>query len=394
MNGEGKTSRLRRKYLYALNEMMSALNTWLELNGKKYFHNDLLSGDSKHAGSEIEKTILDFCREWLSGASEFTLTTSGSTGKPQEITLSRKAMEASARGTAAALGLRMGDTALLCLDARFIAGKMMLVRSFVTGMNILVTAPAANPFENLPADVKFDFAALVPYQLRSIIASTDAPKLNSVRTLIIGGAEVDAKVRATLNQFSTDIYATYGMTETISHVALQKLNHAGAQDYFQALPGVVLSKDERGCLVISADYLGTEKTVTNDLVDLLSADQFRWLGRWDNVINSGGVKVIPEKVEKEVLKIFVTQHLENRFFVAGFKDEKLGSKVVLVVEGKLSPQLQKVIHQSLENVLTKYELPKELICIDRFIDTDTQKLNRKETVLKAHDYRDGQLLAP
>ena len=176
------------------------------------------------------------------------------------------------------------------------------------------------------------------------------------------------------------------MTETISHIALQKLNGRDAQNCFQLLPGVFIESDHRDCLMIAADYLGVSKIVTNDLVEILSPRQFRWLGRADHVINSGGVKIIPEKIEKEVDRIFQTLGLENRFFISGMADPKLGSRVILVVEGDpFDNALAERIHKSLGGVLTKHETPKEILAVKHFVETETQKINRKATMEELKD---------
>ncbi len=291
-------------------------------------------------------------------------------------------MVASAKATETAAGLRRGWTALLCLDPRFIAGKMMLVRSFVTGMNIVAVAPGANPLSFLPPQTTIDFTALVPYQVRSVLSSpTGAAKLGAMQSILIGGAELDSGTRSQLDTLSTStsVYATYGMTETLSHIALQKLNKPGAQDYFQLLPGIQIQNDDRGCLVIGAAYLGSEKIITNDLVELIGNDRFRWLGRFDNVINTGGVKVIPEKVEKEISKLFTQLGISNRFFLAGLPDASLGNKVTLIIEGTLPIEDHELI-QKLKGIITRFETPKEIRRVAKFVETDTQKINRKATI--------------
>ncbi len=291
-------------------------------------------------------------------------------------------MEASARLTEKALGLQAGYNALLCLDTHYIAGQMMLVRSLVTGMNIVAVEPAANPWDHLPDGLSLDFVALVPYQLLAILNSSSAgKKLNDSKSVIVGGAPIDGKLKSSVASLNCQVFATYGMTETISHIALQKLNGEDKQDYFQVLPGISIQTDNRGCLTIAANYLGKEKIMTNDLVEILSPQQFRWLGRVNNVINTGGVKVIPEKIEREVERAFLELGLQNRFFISGVEDPAFGSKVILIVEGlALDEALARRIYKSLDSRLARYETPKEIRTVEQFVETDTEKINRKATL--------------
>jgi len=358
------------------------MDVWLQLNGKTYTYGQLKSGDRPEGLTAFEKSTLAFCTEWLQGKDHFVLSTSGSTGAPKQLMLRRDQMEASAQLTAAALGLQSGYHSLLCLDTNYIAGQMVLVRSFVTGMNIVGAEPSANPFDSLQPDLRIDFAAIVPYQLQAILDSlTGKNRLNNLKAVLVGGAPVSAKVKALLNTLLCPVYATYGMTETISHIALQRLNGLTPQDYFQVLPGIAIETDARGCLTISAQYLGADKIITNDLVEIRSPQEFQWLGRWDRVINSGGVKIIPEKIEAECEKVMRTLGLVSRYFVAGVPDDRLGSKVVLVVEGSpFSKSRQQDVYTSLGKVLGKYEMPKEMKFVPRFVETPTQKIDVQATL--------------
>src|SRR5260221_617468 len=276
------------------------MEIWLQLNGRTYSCAQLKSGVGTGQQTEFEKSILAFCRDWLQGNDYFILSTSGSTGVPKQITLRGEQMEASARLTSAALGLQSGYNALLCLDTRYIAGQMMLVRSLIAGMNIVAVEPSSNPFETIRPDLRIDFAAIVPYQLQNILDSASGKNtLNKLKAVLVGGAPVSTKVKALLHPLQCPVYSSYGMTETISHIALQALNGPAAKDYFEVLPGISIERDARGCLTIAADYLGKDKIITNDLVEILGQRHFLWLGRWDRVINTSGVKVIPEKIAKE-----------------------------------------------------------------------------------------------
>ena len=338
---------------------------------------DELAGTKIKPQSEFEKDILDFCKDWLRGKSQFSLTTSGSTGAPKKITLTREQMTASAQMTAQALALKRGHNALICLDTRHIAGMMMLVRSFVTEMNMVVVEPSANPLAKVPPGAQIDFAAWVPYQLRTIL-ETQKESLDTIRCAIVGGAPVDERLKESLKEVRCSLYATYGMTETISHIALQKLNGPDAQHSFQALPPIRLRTDDRGCLVIKADYLQEEIT-TNDLVEL-TGKQFRWLGRWDNVINSGGIKIIPEVLEQQLEKIFDHLHLNVRFFVTAIPDKNFGEKTALVIEGKEEGFPTEKFRQQVQSALNAYHIPREIKFIERFAQTGSGKIDRLGTI--------------
>src|SRR5258708_7474038 len=326
---------------------------WLLLNGKKYSFDQLIASRANESASEFEKSTLTFCKSWITGQQEFFIYTSGSTGPPRQILLKRSQMEASARKTIEALELKAGETSLICLDTKFIAGQMMLVRSLIAGMNIVSVEPSSNPFDKIESQ-QIDFVALVPYQLENILEHTPE-KLNQVCCTIIGGATISDSLKDKIKNSRCAIYATYGMTETLSHIALQRLNGSHALNYFEAFPTINLRLDNRGCLCIKANYLEDE-IITNDLVELVAENKFRWLGRIDNIINSGGVKVIPEKVEMVFEKILDSFQIRNRFFITGVPDKKLGSKVVMIFEGFLfNKEIQEKILFAASQQLGKYE---------------------------------------
>jgi O-succinylbenzoic acid--CoA ligase len=349
----------------------------LTLNGKTFSVDELKNWAIDECSTDFEETTLRFCKAWLSGQQEFRINTSGSTGAPKEIVLKREAMEQSARMTINALQLKSTDTALICLDTKYVAGQMVLVRSLIHGMNMVAVEPTVNPFSALKQQI--DFTALVPYQLESIL--DHSPKiLDHVRCAIIGGAALSHTLQEKAKKSRCAIYATYGMTETISHIALQKLNGAGAQDHFVTLEGVHIRLDDRGCLCIRANHLNSE-IVTNDLVELIDDKKFKWLGRIDNVINSGGVKIIPEKVEAVIEKIFGSMQLKTRFFVTGLVDKNFGQRVVLVCEGAtLSETLQSQVSERAKQLLSKYEAPKEFVFVSKFAETGSGKVNRQASL--------------
>jgi o-succinylbenzoate---CoA ligase len=339
--------------------------------------------DRSPAYSEFEYSTFSFIREWRGEEQYFSTNTSGSTGAPKKITFHRKQMIESARLTEKALELKSGYNALVCLDTKYIAGKMMIVRSFVTGMKIIALDPCANPLIKIPIDVHIDFAALVPYQVTAALESKHPHLLNNLLTVIIGGAPLHEFIKQQLKAFSCRCYLTYGMTETLSHIALQQIhNNDNSDNYFQALPGVSISMDYRGCAVIKAAHLG-EPIVTNDLIEIVGDgnEEFIWLGRWDNVINTGGVKVFPEKIEASIARLFEDLNLHFSFFIYGIADETWGSKVILVVED-IAPDQEKYkkLTQRIYQTIPAIQRPKELWISSSFHRTETGKINRLQTL--------------
>jgi len=346
---------------------------WLLENGKRNTLFEIKNGVA-------ESSATRFCKEWLNGKVDFLLQTSGSTGTPKQIRVTREQLKASARITAHYLQLKPEQTALVCLDTSFIAGLMMLVRAIEVGMNIIVTPPEANPLQSINPEIPVDFTAFVPYQIEAILKSPQREKLNSISNVIIGGAPLAQHTKLILQTFNNKIYATYGMTETLTHIALQRLS-GSVEDTFHVLPGFSIEKDERDCLVIQAAHLGNKPIITNDLVELVGKDLFKWLGRIDGVINSGGIKIIPETIEAKVASLFEELEIPNRFFIVGLPHAQLGESVILMVEGTITNELTESLKQKLNQTLSRYEIPKSIFIVDKFIETRSGKINRPETIL-------------
>ena len=330
-----------------------------------------------------------FCRVWLSGQTAFTLHTSGSTGVPKPITLTRAQMRASAHLTGQTLGLQPGDAALVCLNIRYVAGIMMLVRGLKLGLRMTIIEPAGNPLATFdPTTNHFDFTAFVPLQLQTILetAPEKLPILNSMKAILIGGAATSPALEKALQIITAPVYATYGMTETVSHIALRRLNGPMSSDVFTALSGVVLGTDERGCLHITAAATNFECVQTNDVVQLTDPMQFRLLGRADRIINSGGVKIQPEQVEQAIQNVLSDSSLSpektsSRLFVAGLPDERLGQRVVVFLENQeIHSTLWASIQASVREQLGAYAVPKEFITVEKFMETPTGKVDQKATI--------------
>ncbi len=343
------------------------------LNGLDYSKSDLkaLAYDLVKEGKPFEQKIGNFLSDWLDDNPVLEVKTSGSTGVPKLIVLQKQQMVNSALATGDFFKLQKSQTALMCLPAEYIAGKMMLVRAMVLGLRLDYVSPTSSPLKGISKS--YDFAAMVPLQLESSIV-----KIEIIKTLIVGGAAISTKLKEQVQEKSTAVYETYGMTETITHVAVRNIRmnavEAQTRSYFNAIPNVIFSTDDRACLVIAAPKVSDNLVITNDVVNLISETEFEWLGRYDNVINSGGIKLFPEQIEAKL-----SPFLNNRFFVAGMFDKKLGQKLVLVVEGEINANklLQKLYK---EGQLKRLEVPKNVYTLPKFLETDTGKIRRKENL--------------
>ncbi len=309
-----------------------------------------------------------FLIELFNDKSFIEVKTSGSTGKPKNIQLLKNHLVNSAIATGNYFNLKENTSALLCLSPNYIAGKMMLVRSIVLGWHLTIIEPKSNP---LNGNEFYDFTAMVPLQVQSSLTN-----LHKIKQLIIGGGAVSDELQSKLQNLKTKIYATYGMTETVTHIAIKKLNHCKIESNFEVLSNIKISTDSRDCLVINAPKITNQTIITNDIVELISDNSFKWLGRFDNVINTGGIKVIPEEVEKKIAKIITTD-----FFISSIKDEKLGEKIILIVEGD-EIQHSKLNIQNFK--ISKFKKPKEIYFIPEFVRTSTNKINRKSTLKLLH----------
>lgn len=338
-----------------------------KLNGQHYSHETLkeVAYSLVKEGLPFEQAIGDFLLDWLHDKPTLEVKTSGSTGTPKVISLSKEAMVQSALATGKFFKLQPGNSALHCLPTQYIAGKMMLVRAMVLGLELDLVAPASLPVFDYQKP--YDFCAMVPLQLDKSLSYLD-----NIKHLIVGGATVSVDLKERLQTLSTRVYETYGMTETITHIALKKLNKLRkneAVQLFKTLPGITVEVDERGCLVANVPFISKEAIVTNDMVKIHSKTSFEWLGRFDNVINTGGVKIIPEQVEAKL-----QQYFSSRILIASQPDSVLGQTVVLIVEGQ-----ECLVKQSVFKVLHKYEIPKTVYFVSQFAETGNGKVLRKET---------------
>ncbi len=354
-----------------------AIPKTLILEGKLYPPEELKSYALLLVDDNVlwKKDLGAFILAWLSPEDEIVVHTSGSTGTPKPIRHSKQAMVASALATGEFLGLKASNSALLCLSTKTIAGMMMVVRTIVLKLNLILTPPDGHPLSHLGGKTIPDFTAMVPAQVyNSITRTADLKVLKQIPKLIVGGGEINPALEEQLIALPNAIYATYGMTETITHIALRNVNGANRSDFFRALPGVKLETDERGCLVITAPRIRTEPIVTNDLVELKTNNQFRWIGRYDNIINRGGQKIIPEEVERKISPL-----ISMRFFITGYTDEKFGQVPVLILESEKITELnRRTLLNQLKLALGR-KAPTKIFTVAHFSETESGKVDRWET---------------
>ncbi len=313
-------------------------------------------------------TLKDFLDSWNDDLPTIRVFTSGSTGKPKPLLVEKRRMVNSARMTCRFLGLHEGDTALLCMPLDYIAGKMMVVRAVVGNLHLLSVAPSGHPLQGVSVHQKIDLGAMVPLQVyNSLMVGSEREKLKSIRHLIIGGGALDEKIEAQLKAFPNNVWCSYGMTETLSHVAMRKINGPDASPWYEPLENVHVGQNENGCLVVSAPDLCDGDVVTHDVVEMNpDGKRFMVKGRIDNVIDCGGVKMLAEEVEQ-----LLAPHLVMPFYIARQSDEKFGEIPVLVIE-KGQPNIEEII----KGCLPKYWRPKRIVVVDDLPLTENGKPRR------------------
>ena len=335
---------------------------------------------STPAKTEFEKDVLAFVDAWLSDQQEFEFNTSGSTGPPGKITFNRDSIKASVKLTKEKFRLDNDQTALLCLSPKFVAGKMMIARALEIGMNLLCCPPVADPLAEMSWDSEVHFAALVPYQVSAIIENdASSKKLSRIKNIIVGGSPVDQSLTDRLQQFGNSFFETYGMTETLTHIAIRKLNPP--EKDFKLLPGITAFIDERLCLNIQASHLSDQVIKTNDIAEFTTPDTFQIIGRFDNIVNSAGFKIVPEDVERKISSI-IRSNLPNVNFIAGgIPDNDFGQKLVLLVETReIKTEIKNEVISQIKSVLKKWEVPKDVLAVSTFRRTESGKINRRETL--------------
>ena len=317
----------------------------------------------------VTSEFANFVSDWFDSSKYMTAQTSGSTGVPKTIQLLKSDMRASAQMTNRFFNIDANSTFLLSLSPNYIAGKMMIVRWLEAGAEMIEQKPSSNPLSQ-PLQSNITLSAMVPSQVINILNdSASFAQLSKINNMIIGGAPLDSVTEKRIAETQLNAYATYGMTETLSHVALRKV---GAEESYFALPGVTFSQDERGCLKIDVPHLTIKEVVTNDVVDIIDTTHFIWRGRFDNVINSGGVKIFPEEIEK-----LIAPYLKERFYVIGTPDTLWGEICTLVIEGEeWSQEKQQSLLMQLKDALPKHKSPKQIKFLSNFAETYSGKVKR------------------
>ena len=310
-------------------------------------------------GEDYQVSLGVFIAQWIDSSPEISLQTSGSTGSPKTVLMSKQAMVNSAIATGKYFKLNPGNSALSCLPFEYIAAKMMFVRAYVLGLELDCILPSSNPFETVSKN--YDFCAMVPLQLENSI-----DYLHHIKTLIVGCTKLSKALKYKLTKSPSTIYETFGMTETVSHIAVKNISKSSS--FFEVLPSVSIEIDNRNCLKIYAPHLVSNPIQTNDIVKLNSSTSFEWIGRYDTIINSGGIKIAPEQLEQK-LEGFI----KERFFISSQKDNTLGEIVVIIIE-------RSVPYETLNfEILEPRRRPKRIYYVDMFKETVSGKIKRQET---------------
>ena len=318
-------------------------------------------------------TVEEFIGQWCDGSGTVEVHTSGSTGTPKAMLVEKRRMLASARATCDFLGLKAGDTALLCMSVDYIAGKMMVVRALERGLRLLAVEPSSHPLASVldspdATGRRLDFAAMVPMQVYgSLQVPRERELLGQIGHIIIGGGPLDPLLERELQTLGNAIWHSYGMTETLSHVALRRVSGNEASPWFTPMPGVTLTTTADHCLVIDAPHLCAERLVTHDVVEMEPGGQrFKVLGRIDNVINTGGIKVHIEEVER-----LLAPFIPYPFLITRRKDAKFGEVVVMLLQGddKGVEAAWGACHEHLD----RYVCPKQIFKVAELPMTPTGK---------------------
>ena len=338
----------------------------LLLEGTLYRYPEIKHLCLKHQNDDgFRGDLWRFLAEWFDEKDTVAGMTSGSTGAPKALPLEKSRMRHSARLTCSFLGLQPKDTALLCMPLCYVGAKMLVVRALEAGLDLICVEPSSRPLRT--CQVAPVFAAMTPMQVVSGLEDPqEADRLQQIRHLLIGGGAIDASLAKQLSSFPFAVWSSYGMTETLSHIALRRLNGPEASAWYRPFAGIFLSSAD-GALVIDAPELCPLRLVTNDLVEFDSEGRFRILGRKDNVINSGGVKVQIEAAE-EMLR----PHLHKPFFITSAPDIKKGEQVVLLIEGEVSTE----ILSTCKAVLPPYWAPAHVFKVESLPLTGSDKPDR------------------
>jgi O-succinylbenzoic acid--CoA ligase len=342
---------------------------FLMLEGNRLSREEIMATDIDSVANPL-KDLFVFLKQWYGDSDKIIVHTSGSTGNPKRLEVDKCRMIQSALLTCNYLELKAGDTALLCMNLRYIGAMMMVVRSLVCSLNLTVRPASGHPLAE--TSISFDFCAMVPLQVYNSLSSPlEKERLKGIKKLIIGGGAVDKMLQQQLISFSNAIYSTYGMTETLSHIALRRLNGKQVTSRYIPFENIHLSVAADGTLIIEAPTICSHMLHTNDIVTLYDDGSFEIRGRKDNVINSGGIKIQIEEDEKMLKQLIV-----NPFAITSVPDERLGEAVVMLIEG-IGDAETCGLQRKMTEMLPKYHCPKHLIAVDKLPMTGNSKIDRK-----------------
>ena len=318
-------------------------------------------------------TVEEFLAQWNDASPTMEVRTSGSTGTPKLVYIEKERMRASARMTCDFLGLKTADTALLCMPLDYIAGKMMVVRALERGMKLLSVEPSGHPLADNTLSTLNEsivhLAAMVPLQVwNTLQVPEERERLCRIKHLIIGGGAIPQELEQELRTLPINVWSSYGMTETLSHIALRRIT----EDYYSPLPGITLAQDHDGCLIIDAPALCAQTLYTNDIVRFTDNNHFQVIGRRDNTICSGGIKIQIEEVEAWLHSIGI-----DNVMVTYREDSALGQAIVYLTTSDIdTDMLRKSLPTDIPN--SKYWLPRHIVQIPSLPLTPTGKPNRAE----------------
>lgn len=308
-------------------------------------------------------TFEEFIEEWHNSEDFIIVHTSGSTGVPKEIRLEKEFVRESGNRTNSFFNIKEGSRLHSCVAAEYIGGKMMAVRADIAGARFSSEKPTNQPLQDLLSTEIIDLLAVVPSQMLHIIANKN--KLPEIRNIIVGGSAIHHRLRLKIAESGLNAYETYGMTETASHIALRKISPI--ETPFKLLPGIRIEKAVDECLVIHFESGKTLKT--NDMVELISENDFFIRGRKDNVIISGGKKINPRELETKI-----SFCIPSEFYLKGEPDERWGEKLVLMIEGNAEDFDEETLREEMGKILERWQVPKEIKYVEKLPRTGNGKI--------------------
>lgn len=315
-----------------------------------------------------EQDFFEFLREWYNDKDSIKVQTSGSTGAPKLIELKKLFVAESAARTIRFFNLKQSDRILHCLPSRYIAGKLMLVRALIGKLDLYLVDPSSD-FSFLQTQ-SFKFAAMVVNQVEKLFQLGNEWNLEY---LLIGGSAIPQPLETKLQHINTLCYSSYAMTETATHIALRQLNGTNRDDYYHCLEGISVDLNQQGCIRIHMSGLESGSIETNDLGELINTKTFKVPGRADNIIISGGIKFLPEQIEEKL-----EDSIPVPYAISSAPDERLGEKLILLVESSADDALKSAIEMQCRSLLAKYEQPKEIVFTDKLPRTGNGKIDRKK----------------